>query len=464
MIRPSPPRTQASPSPQPLEGQDPRQDAAPAEVAAGRAGASSPRSLQHRSSASERALRSSAATLPGRPSPPTVDGQGLTRGLPPAPAGSKRTSSQANLPLSARRTVKQPTAPGGPSTEPLQASREPLADATSPASEQLPAHSLTAPALATDQSLLALGDLLSPEDEALLLTLFADDPADDASAPASASPGPQQALDTSMPSDSVGPPVSKLSAELMDKVASYLPAREVSALGGTNKTIRQATEERLGSLQRTQASHVQTLEQLRELLGAINGLQRTELRTEPLRQAMLRIRALPPEDRREAIAEFQEAVHGLPVDDRPLVPPRLLDILSHQTPEEAVTAGENVEAVAVAFGVTSPEQIASLEHTTLLSDMPNTAAAALRAGRNVTEVAAEFGITSLYGRGTLEFMVARADDPSGARAAVRAGRSVAEVAAEFGITLAMALLFLESEAGEFEDVNEAGLPRWLDRW
>lgn len=411
------PVSDRSPTPtltQPRVVQNPRQDSPPAEVAAGSPGRSSPRSVQHRSSASEHALRSAAAaSLLGLGRPTPMGAQAHIQGSPSVPAGARRTSSQASLPSSARPTTFQRRAP----------------------------------------------HKLSPDDTQLVLTLLADDPTGDANAAAAASPGAQQALAASSSSDPVGHSIGGLSASLPHKAVGQMTDQDFLAIAYKNTNLSGADAERVSFWAATHGvSQLHTLEKLQELLGRVASFPHTDRKTDLLRQVMLRVHALPLQDRPQALSDLRAAVSLLDIDNPLPEVPRLENILRHLNAPAAVLDGEDVANVASAFGITLPDGVAilkahefekfgflnnlprqqsvgTLEFKTIHSLASNTAGAAMRGGASAIEVAAKFGITTQDGIARLEIMTIESDAPNTAGAATRAGVDGREVAIRFGITL-----------------------------
>jgi hypothetical protein len=84
----------------------------------------------------------------------------------------------------------------------------------------------------------------------------------------------------------------------------------------------------------------------------------------------------------------------------------LARVIAYANPANAVRAGENVQVVAQAWGITTPEGIRHLETIAIDSNAPTSARSAVRAGGNVQDVARERGITTPEGIRDLETIAA----------------------------------------------------------
>lgn len=228
-----------------------------------------------------------------------------------------------------------------------------------------------------------------------------------------------------------------LPPEMLDQIASALPAKDRFAMAGANKVVRTGLEAQLSSLRATrEISKVNNIDGLEESLGNIDSL-RPDLRTEPLRQMMQRMHALPPEHRAGALTAWRAAVAGQAVEHRPPELPRLENILGHRDANTAVSNGENVAVVARVFNLTKNE-IRILEDR-LISGR---AGKDVHDGESVQVISAQYGICTPDGIRRLE---TRAINHLAGYAA-HGGQNVQTVAARHGITTPDGIRRLEEQA------------------
>lgn len=228
-----------------------------------------------------------------------------------------------------------------------------------------------------------------------------------------------------------------LAPDMLEQIVNTLPAKDRFAMAGTNKVVRSGLEEQLSSLRATrEISKVNTLDGLKASLGNIDAL-RADLRTEPLREMMQRMHALPPEHRAGALTAWRAAVAGQAVEHRPPELPRLENILGHRDANTAVSKGEKVAAVARVFNLTQDE-ICILEDRLI----NGRAGKDVHDGESVQSIAAHYGIGTPDGIRRLEN---RAINHL-AGYAVHGGQNVQTVAARHGVTTPDGIRRLEEQA------------------
>ena len=247
--------------------------------------------------------------------------------------------------------------------------------------------------------------------------------------------------------------LTDIPADLLDKLGAYLPAKDLVALASTSREINSTALARLLSLRcADDASTANTREQLQAVLRRIQGFP-SRLRTEPLRQVMLRICTLPLADRADALRDFNTALEdpGLELQDRPTEQPR--PALLYPDARSAVSGGENVAEVAAAFRISSRREIFRLEKLTFDEFRPGAAGTAVRTGENVLRVAQRFGITTPRGLRSLE-AISLYGFRSPAAAAMKQGGNVLRVAERFGISSAYGITQLELLTVEPDPFNQ----------
>ena len=223
--------------------------------------------------------------------------------------------------------------------------------------------------------------------------------------------------------------LTKLPAELIDKVASHLTSRDIASLSQTNKTTHHDLQMRMDGHKATRvASQVSTLEDFQESIVQI-GNTRSDLCAGPLRTLMSRINCLPETDRPTALNAFNNAADGLAG-----TPLRWREtILSYTSPQQAVMAGEHMQLCASCFGITSNDEINGLERLAMGRDSADSIKSDVASGASVQQIAKQHGIVTPAGIRQIEDMVIGSHSPLSARSAIEAGAMPREVAQRFGI-------------------------------
>lgn len=247
--------------------------------------------------------------------------------------------------------------------------------------------------------------------------------------------------------------------DVWDKIASCdLSSADISRLSALDEDLKSTLEPRLKLKEcagADQASRFNSLTEMNSILEEISTL-RPDIKLELMGQMMLRLHALPQQDRAAGLVSLRAAVDdtALEIEHRPSEPPGLDLICNYRDATSAVLAGERVDTIARIFDITSLLGIWNLESNIIETN--GAAYNAMVAGGTTRDVAKRFGITTPWGFSRLEEITASLIVPGTAGYQVANGGKVQSVATQFEITSPFVIVDLERLSVLSDNVGTAG--------
>ncbi len=171
--------------------------------------------------------------------------------------------------------------------------------------------------------------------------------------------------------------------------------------------------------------------------GTIAGMRR-DLQFRPLTALLRRIPNLPVNEQQQASRAFREHVDRLGADQRSAALMTFHRITEYEYAGIAAMAGENIQLACAHFGVTNPENIATVER----SAINGAAGEAIQRGESLLDVIQHHGFATPMGIAALERAAARGP----VRLEVTGGQNVQEVAQRLGFRTEEGIQALEATA------------------